>query len=77
MPNGESLRPLCQIARTYVGPGLDFDVQPVLKLEEAPRCQFTSDPEDGPYLGWNTWMPPAATPSSPFLHDAVFQIDTI
>jgi type VI secretion system protein ImpH len=77
MPNGQSLRPLCQIARTYVGPGLDFDVQPVLKLEEAPRCRFTPDPEDGPYLGWNTWMPPAAAPSSPFLHDAVFQIDTI
>ena len=77
MPNGQSLRPLCQITRTYVGPGLDFDVQPVLRLEEAPPCRFTSDEEAGPYLGWNTWMPPPETPSSPFLHDAVFQIETI
>jgi len=77
MPNGKSLRPLCQITRTYVGPGLDFDVQPVLKLEEAPPCRFTSDAAEGPYLGWNTWMPPSAAPSSLSLHDAVFQIETI
>jgi type VI secretion system protein ImpH len=77
MPNGRSLRPLCQITRTYVGPGLDFDVQPLLKVEEVPRCRFTSDPEQGPYLGWNTWMPLPAVPSSSSLDDAVFQIEAI
>jgi len=77
MPNGGALRPLCQITRTYVGPALDFDVQPVLKPGEVPPCRFTADAEEAPYLGWNTWMPPPATPSSRPIDDAVFQIETI
>ncbi len=77
MPNGRALRPLCQIARMYVGPGLDFDVQPVLKPDEVPPCRFAADPEHAAYLGWNTWMPPPATPSPRAIDDAVFQIETI
>jgi type VI secretion system protein ImpH len=77
MPNGAALRPLCQITRTYVGPALDFDVQPVLMPEEVPPCRFSSDPEEGPYLGWNTWTPTAVTPSCLPVDDAVFQIEAI
>jgi type VI secretion system protein ImpH len=76
MPNGSALRPLCQITRTYVGPALDFDVQPILKAEEIPPCQFSTDPEQAPYLGWNTWMPSSALSARP-IDDAVFQIDSI
>jgi type VI secretion system protein ImpH len=76
MPDGRSLRPLCQITRTYVGPSLDFDVQPVVKPGEVPPCQCTSDPDQGPYLGWNTWMPLSA-PSAYPVDDAVFRIDSI
>jgi type VI secretion system protein ImpH len=77
MPNGRSLRPLCEITRTYVGPTLDFDVQPVLKFEEVPPCRLSSDAEEGPYLGWNTWMPASSSVSARPRDDAVFAIDTI
>jgi type VI secretion system protein ImpH len=77
MPNGPALRPLCQITRCYVGPTLDFDVQPVLKPEEVPACRLTSDLSEGPYLGWNTWMPFPTVPSPRPVDDAVFQIPTI
>jgi type VI secretion system protein ImpH len=64
MPNGDALLPLCQLARTYVGPDLDFDVQPVLKPEEVPWCQLRVVDGDGPFLGWNTWVR-----SQPFSHE--------
>src|SRR5262249_29678817 len=47
MPNGDGLRPLAQMARTYVGPELDFDVQPVLKAAEVPQCRA----DDTSFLG--------------------------
>jgi type VI secretion system protein ImpH len=55
IPNGHALRPLCQMTRTYVGPELDFDVQPVLKPDEVPWCRLEAG-GDGPLLGWNTWV---------------------
>jgi len=77
MPNGSALRPLCQMTRLYAGATLDFDVQPTLRLEEVPALRLTSDPEEGPYLGWSTWTPSGATTSTRVVDDAVFQIDTI
>jgi type VI secretion system protein ImpH len=77
MPNGPSLRPLCQITRTYAGPALDFDVQPVLERKEVPPCRLTPDPDGGPCLGWNTWMPFPATDPCLTVDDAVFQIEAI
>jgi type VI secretion system protein ImpH len=62
MPSGDALRPLCQLARSFVGPGLDFDVQPVLIPEEVPWCRLGGGgggggvDGDGPFLGWNTWI---------------------
>jgi type VI secretion system protein ImpH len=75
MPNGTALRPLCQITRTFVGPDLDFDVQPVLRAKEVPPCRLDPRSEEGPYLGWNTWML-----CQPFRHpvdDAVFEFKEI
>jgi type VI secretion system protein ImpH len=77
MPNGKGLRPLCQMTRLYVGPALDFDVQPVLKPEEVPACQLTTNPDEGSYLGWNTWMPAPMAPTGRPVDDALFQIPTI
>jgi type VI secretion system protein ImpH len=73
MPDGEGLRPLCQLARLYVGPELDFDVQTVLKRSEVPRCRLRTQGPDRPHLGWNTWMRsrPAARPAD----DAVFSLN--
>ncbi len=55
MPNGDRLRPLCQMTRSFVGPDLDFDIQPVLLGSEVPWCRLGSG-ADGAYLGWNTWV---------------------
>jgi type VI secretion system protein ImpH len=56
LPEGLRFRPLCQLTRLSVGPEFDFDVQLVLKANEVPWCQFTSDPANAPRLGWNTWI---------------------
>lgn len=56
MPNGDALRPLCQMTRFYVGPELDFDVQPVLAAREVPCCRLGAEEAGRPYLGWNTWL---------------------
>jgi type VI secretion system protein ImpH len=55
MPNGDGLRPLCQLTRVYVGGELDFDVQTVLKPKEVPWCRLRTQGADRPHLGWNTW----------------------
>lgn len=54
-PFGDGLLPLCQLARTYVGPELRFDVQLVLRAEEVPACQLGGDGERS-LLGWNSWL---------------------
>lgn len=70
-PLGELLVPLCQLARSYVGPDYDFDVQPVLLAEEVPPCQLAGGGGDGAYLGWNTWLL-----SQPLTHNAADAIFT-
>ena len=46
----------------YAGPTLDFDVQPLVRPEEVPGSRLSPDPDEGPYLGWNTWMPGPVRP---------------
>lgn len=55
MPSGERLTPLWQMARSYVGTHLDFDVQLVLRAEEVPCCRL-GNRSDPARLGWNTWV---------------------
>ncbi|MCI0365255.1 MAG: type VI secretion system baseplate subunit TssG [Phycisphaerales bacterium] len=55
-PAGDGLEPICQLARTYVGPQFDFDVQPILKAEAVPATQLGSVLEVKPMLGWNVWL---------------------
>jgi len=74
MPSGDGLRPLCEMTRMYAGPELDFDVQPVLKAPEVPRCQLSSRGERS-RLGWNTWV--HARPMSRDADDAVFKLEEL
>jgi type VI secretion system protein ImpH len=46
---------LAQLVRLYADPGLDFDVQLVLKAAEVPACELGGGPI-GTRLGWNTWL---------------------
>ena len=74
MPNGDDLRALCQMTRTYVGPDIDFDVQVVLEAREVPPCQLAKS-GDRPQLGWNTWLHAKARAQD--ADDAVFAIESI
>jgi type VI secretion system protein ImpH len=56
MPNGDRLRKLCQLARAFVGPEYDFDVQVVLRPDEVPGCQLEAKGGKGVQLAWTTWM---------------------
>lgn len=70
MPDGDRLRRVCQVTRLYVGPDLDFDVQPVLSPEAVPWCQLSAESDPGPRLGWNTWI--RTEPHTRPVDDAVF-----
>jgi type VI secretion system protein ImpH len=75
MPDGDALEVLCQLARTYAGPDLDFDVMPVLRRDEAPRCLLGDrDGHDPSRLGWNTWV--HDDDYADHLTDAVFFVDS-
>jgi type VI secretion system protein ImpH len=62
---------LSHLARLYVGPELDFDVQVVLLEAEVPECQLSGDGTVGPLLGWNTWV--RSLPLGCDADDAVFE----
>ena len=57
MPYGAQMAELAALTRSYVGPTLSFDVQLTLKGAEVPPLTLSADPEAGPRLGWNTWLP--------------------
>ncbi|QDU95003.1 type VI secretion system baseplate subunit TssG [Lignipirellula cremea] len=61
---------LSHLVRLFIGVELDFDVQLVLKREEAPPCQITDDPVGGMRLGWNVWL--GTTEGKGDLDDAAF-----
>jgi type VI secretion system protein ImpH len=75
LPNGLGLKPLCQLARTYAGPDLSFDVQLVLRATEVPACRLGGADGDVPHLGWNTWL--GSTPFSCDGDDAVFALEAV
>jgi len=56
LPGGADLRGLCQVARAYAGPELDFDVAPVLSAGEVPPLRLEARADPGPRLGWTTWL---------------------
>jgi len=60
LPSGTRFRVLAQLARFFVGQGLDFDVQLVLKAEDVPSCRLGDRGPRAPRLGWSTWLPRGA-----------------
>jgi type VI secretion system protein ImpH len=75
MPNGDRLRPLRQLARTYAGPEFDFDVQAVLAPAEVPWCRLGSEADGEAYLGWNTWVRCEAF--TDVVEDPVFSLENV
>jgi type VI secretion system protein ImpH len=60
LPSGPRFRVLAQLARFFVGQGLGFDVQLVLKAEDVPVCRLGERGPRAPRLGWSTWLPRGA-----------------
>jgi type VI secretion system protein ImpH len=77
IPPGDALKPLCQLVRTYVGLGLEFDVQVILKGSEIPRCQLGNE-DNQALLGYTTWLLYGpAEPDRTDSWDPVFTLDGI
>ena len=72
LPNGDALKPLCQMVRKYVGPEFDFDVQLVLRADEVPATQAGKKKSQ---LGWNTWVRRGKYPRD--ADDAIFSLESI
>jgi type VI secretion system protein ImpH len=75
MPTGDTLRPLCQVVRLFIGPEFDFDVQPVLKASEVPAFKLKSQEPGTARLGWNTWA--SGKPFERDAQDVVFLLDDV
>ncbi len=56
LPVGSAFKPATQLARFLAGMELDFDVQLVLKAEEAPGTTLVTREGRRPMLGWTTWL---------------------
>jgi type VI secretion system protein ImpH len=56
IPIGSAYKPLSEIVRLLVGLEFSFDLQLVLKKEEVPYPYIGGIGEDGPRLGWTSWL---------------------
>ncbi len=75
MPTKKRLLEICELVRTYVGPSLAFDVQPMLYANEIPEPRLDSTAQEGPRLGWNSWL--GVDPKRDVVDDAVFELTTV
>ncbi len=66
---------LCHLVRLYVGPGLDFDVQLLLKADEVPEYRLGDESRVGARLGWNVWVRSGPLDHEP--DDAVFEAEEV
>jgi len=60
---------ITQFVRAYIGPELDFDVQPILAAKDVPQSQLLGG-DDAAQLGWTTWV--FNSPRREDAKDAVF-----
>jgi type VI secretion system protein ImpH len=56
LPGGAALTSLRSLAAFFTNGEAEVEVQLVLKRAETPACELGRVGEDGPRLGWFTWM---------------------
>jgi type VI secretion system protein ImpH len=56
LPDGRAFPALRDLCRFYAGQEFDFEVQLVLKREEAPGCGLGAGGPEAPRLGWVSWI---------------------
>lgn len=74
LPTGKLLPAAVAVARTYVGPQFEFDLQLVLRRHEVPALQLGNTLQPS-CLGWNTWLGTWTEDHDP--DDAVFEVDDV
>ncbi len=70
MPGEAKLRQLSDLVRLYVGPALEFEVQPVLRREEVPTAQLAARGGGKSMLTRNSWL--ASSKRTKDAEEAVF-----
>jgi type VI secretion system protein ImpH len=55
LPTGTAHQPLRALTRFFSRDDLDFEVQLVLRREDAPLCELGAGGDTAPRLGWLTW----------------------
>jgi type VI secretion system protein ImpH len=65
LPSGSAYRPLRTLVRLYAGDEFDFEVQLILRREEAPPCELGAEGDTAPQLGWLSWSKTKAMRSDP------------
>jgi len=60
LPGGSAWRELGALTRFFARGEFDVEIQLVLQREQVPPCVLDDDAEDGPQLGWSTWVKSAA-----------------
>jgi len=65
LPTGTAHAPLRAITRFFSGDELDFEVQLILKREEAPACVLGAEGEQAPRLSWVSWVKSAPMDRDP------------
>ena len=75
MPNSPLMNEVAALTRSYVGPGLAFDVELVLRGRDVPLLTLASTGEFLPRLGWNTWLYAPTRPAA--VTDAVMRFTRI
>ena len=71
LPGGSAHPPLRSLIRFFAGNEVDFELELVLKKEEAPLCELGGDGPTAPRLGWLTWARSEPLPDNPGISVAV------
>ncbi|MDX2150497.1 MAG: type VI secretion system baseplate subunit TssG [Bryobacteraceae bacterium] len=56
LPGGAAFEPLKALTKFFAGGEMEFEIQLVLEQDEVPGVQLGAPPEDGPLLGWVSWV---------------------
>jgi len=65
LPTGSAYEPLRALTRLFAGDETDFELELVLRKEEAPPCKLGAEGAAAPQLGWLTWASSAPLPENP------------
>lgn len=72
LPNGSAYPALNAVLRFYAGLEFDFEIQLVLKREDAPGCCLGAEGDAAPQLGWLTWVKSVPMDRDP--NDTVYRL---